>query len=161
MGQTILGAGSILFRGGPVLFAGRRTERHRAKYRAMKKNTTKAKTRILLIGENPDAVLSTALQHDGYEALECDSPQSARDLVDAFRPHLLVVHLRHPADVATLQECHLLADGIPIVVATSVPGHETVMRALEGGATSFLFLPLEPAKIKKLVDDLLGSHETH
>lgn len=161
MGQTILGAGSMAFRGRPVLSAARRRQRYGAEYRAMKKKTTKARTRILLIGENPDAVLSTALQHDGYEALECDSPRSARDLLDAFQPHLLVVHVRRPADVATLQECHLLADGIPIVVATSVPGYETVMRALEGGATSFLFLPLEAAKIKKVVDDLLSSHETH
>jgi DNA-binding NtrC family response regulator len=161
MGQNILGAGSMLFRGRPVLSAARKRERHRAEYRAMKKKTAKARTRILLIGENPDAVLFTALQHEGYEAIECDSPQNARDVVDGFRPHLLFVHLRRPADVATLQECHLLADGIPIVVATSVPGYETVMRALEGGATSFLFLPLEPAKIKKVVDDLLVSHETH
>ncbi len=153
MGQNILGAELTLFRDGRVFFT--------AEYRAMKKKTTKARTKILLVGENPDAVLSTVLQHEGYDALECDSPRSARDVVDEFRPHLLVVHLRRPADVATLQECHLMADGIPIVVATSVPGYETVMRSLEGGATSFLFLPLEPAKIKKIVDDLPSSYGTH
>jgi hypothetical protein len=43
------------------------------------------------------------------------------------------------------------------MVATSVPGHETVMRALEEGATSFLSLPVEGAKIKKVVDDLMAS----
>jgi response regulator RpfG family c-di-GMP phosphodiesterase len=51
-----------------------------------------------------------------------------------------------------------MAERVPIVVTTSVPGHETVMRALEEGATSFLSLPLERAKVKKVVDDLLADY---
>jgi DNA-binding NtrC family response regulator len=125
-----------------------------------KKKTTEVRTKILLIGENPDLLLFTALQKEGYEAIVSESPQKAWPLVYAFRPHLIIVHLRHPSrnDIATLQECRVVAEGIPIVVATSVPGHETVMRALEEGATSFLSLPVEGAKIKKVLDDLVASH---
>jgi len=32
------------------------------------------------------------------------------------------------------------------------------MRALEEGATSFLSLPVDGAKIKKILDDLMTSH---
>jgi hypothetical protein len=32
------------------------------------------------------------------------------------------------------------------------------MRALEEGATSFLSLPVDGAKIKKVLDDLVASH---
>jgi DNA-binding NtrC family response regulator len=125
-----------------------------------KKKTAEVRIKILLIGENPDLQLFTALQEEGYEAIASESPEKAWPLVYAFRPHLIIVHLRHPSrnDIATLQECRAVAEGIPIVVATSVPGHETVMRALEEGATSFLSLPLEGAKIKKVVDDLVASH---
>ena len=114
----------------------------------------------MLIGENPDIQLFTSLQKEGYEAITCESPQKAWPLVYAFRPHLIIVHLRHPSrnDIATLQECRAMAEGTPVVVATSVPGHETVMRALEEGATSFLSLPVDGAKIKKIVDDLVASH---
>jgi DNA-binding NtrC family response regulator len=128
----------------------------------MKKKERGVRTRILFIGENPDIPLFTALQSQGYKAMACDSPQRACALVYSFRPHLIVVHLRHPSrnDITTLQECRLVAKGIPIVVTTSNSGHETVMRALEEGATSFLSLPVEGAKIKKVVDDLLGSHES-
>jgi DNA-binding NtrC family response regulator len=113
----------------------------------------------LLIGENPDILLFTALQKEGYEAIACESPQKAAVLVHAFQPRLIIVHLRHPSrnDIVTLQECRAMAEGIPIMVATSVPGHETVMRALEEGATSFLSLPVEGVKIKKVVDDLVAS----
>jgi DNA-binding NtrC family response regulator len=127
----------------------------------MKKKAKGVRTKILFIGENPDIPLFTALQHEGYEAIACESPEKAWALVHAFRPHLIIVHLRHPSrnDIATLQECRLVAERIPIVVTTSVPGHETVMRALEEGATSFLSLPVEGAKIRKVVDDLLAGHE--
>lgn len=155
MEQTTLGAGLTLLHGFPVPFAGGKSRRGNSAQ--MKKKATEVRVKILFIGENPDLPLLSALQHVGYEAVVCESPQKARVVVSAFRPHLVIVHLRRPADVATLQECHLLADGIPIVVTTSVPGYETVMRALEEGATSFLFLPLEAAKIKKVVDDLLAS----
>jgi len=114
----------------------------------------------MFIGENPDNQFYTALQQEGYEAIASESPQKAWPLIYGFRPHLIIVHLRHPSrsDIATLQECKAMAAGVPIVVATSVPGHETVMRALEEGATSFLVLPVEGAKIKKVVDDLVASH---
>ncbi len=125
-----------------------------------KEKGKEARTKILLIGENPDLQLFTILQNEGYEAIASESPQKAWPLVYAFQPHLIIVHLRHPSrnDIATLQECRAVARGIPIVVATSVPGHETVMRALEEGATSFLSLPLEGAKIRKIVDDLMTNH---
>jgi DNA-binding NtrC family response regulator len=125
-----------------------------------KKKTMEVRTRILLIGENPDLQLFAALQREGYETIASESPEKAWPLVYAFRPHLIIVHLRHPSrsDIATLQECRAVAERIPIVVATSVPGHETVMRALEEGATSFLSLPVEGAKIKKVLDDLVASH---
>jgi DNA-binding NtrC family response regulator len=125
----------------------------------MKKKGSEVRTKILVIGENPDIPLFTALQKEGYEAIACESPQKASLLVHAFQPRLIIVHLRHPSrnDIVTLQECRAIADGIPIMVATSVPGHETIMQVLEEAATSFLFLPVEGAKIKKVVDDLVAS----
>ena len=125
----------------------------------MKEKGKEVRTKILLIGENPDTQLFIALQKEGYEAIASESPQKAWPLVCTFQPHLIIVHLRHPSrtDIATLQECRAVAQGIPIVVATSVPGHETVTRALEEGATSFLSLPVEGAKIKKALDNLLAS----
>jgi DNA-binding NtrC family response regulator len=126
----------------------------------MKRKGQEGRTKILLIGEDPDIPLFTALQKEGYEAIASESPDKAWPLIYAFRPHLIIVHLRHPSrnDIATLQECRVLAEGIPIVVATSVPGHETIMRALEEGATSFVSLPVDGAKIKKILDDLMTSH---
>ena len=127
----------------------------------MKKKAKEDRTKILVIGEHADVALLTALQSEGYDTVACESPQKARASIYAFRPRLIMVHLSHSSqtDIATLQQCRLMAKGIPIVVTTSIPGHETVMRALEEGATSFLSLPLEKTKIKKVVDDLLAEYQ--
>ena len=119
------------------------------------------KPKILLIAENADSELLATLQRAGYETVACESPQRAWASIHASRPRLIMVQLSHSTrtDIATLQECRLMAEGIPIVVATSVPHHETVMRALEEGATSFLSLPLASQKIREVVDDLLAGHE--
>jgi len=115
--------------------------------------------RILLIGENPDIALFTALQQEGYEVVCCESPQKAWGLAWPLRPHFIIVHLRQSSrrDSAVLQECRALAEGVPVIVATSVPGHESVMKALEEGATVFLFLPIKPQAVRKVLDGLVPS----
>ena len=90
----------------------------------MKEKEKEVRIKILLIGEDPDIQLFTALQKEGYEAIVSESLEKAWPLVDVFHPHLIIVHLRYPSmnDIATLQECRVVAQGIPVVVATSVPG---------------------------------------
>lgn len=112
--------------------------------------------KILLIGENPDFGLFSALQEEGYEVVTCESPQKAWGLAPPFLPNFIIVHFRHLSgrDIAMLQECRALAEGAPIIVATSVPGNEAVMKALEEGATAFLFLPVKQQVVRKVLDEL-------
>ena len=112
--------------------------------------------KVILIDDKKDAPLFIALQQEGYEVIACESVQKAWSLVFPFRPHLIVVHLHYPSrrDIAILQECRALAEGVPIMVATSVPGHEAAMQALEEGATSFLSLPAKPETIRRVLDEL-------
>lgn len=122
----------------------------------LKEKAMEVRKTILLIGENPDIALFTALQQEGYEVVCCESPQKAWGLVYPLRPHFIIVHLDHPStkDVAILQECRALAEGVPVIAATSGPGYETVMKALEEGAMAFLFLPIKADAIRKVLDDL-------
>lgn len=112
--------------------------------------------KILLIDPKPDTPLFTALQEEGYEVIACESPQLAWGLVFPFRPHCIIVHLHRPSsrDMAALQECHALAEGVPIIVAASVPGNEAVLKVLEERTTSFLPLPVRPGTIKKILDGI-------
>ncbi len=115
--------------------------------------------KIVLIDDQKDPSLFAGLQQDGYDVIACESAQKAWALVYPSRPHVIIVHLHRPSgrDVLTLQECRALADGVPIMVATSVPGRESIMLALEEGATSFLSLPAKPETIKKVLDEVRPS----
>lgn len=112
--------------------------------------------KILLIDDKLDTPLYITLRDEGYEVIACESPQKAWGLVYPLRPHFIIVHLHHPStrDVAILQECRALAEGVPVIAAASGPGSETVMKALEEGAMAFLFLPIKADAIRKVLDDL-------
>ncbi len=112
--------------------------------------------RIVLIDDQGDPALFSGLQQDGYEVIACDSAQKAWGLVFPFRPQLIVLHLHQLSrrDTLSLQECRALADGVPIVIAASVPGHESIRLAMEEGATSFLSLPAKPEAIRRVLDEL-------
>ncbi|HXG51984.1 MAG TPA: hypothetical protein VNN77_11335 [candidate division Zixibacteria bacterium] len=118
----------------------------------------RARIRVLLIGENVDLCLFAALREQGYETAVSGSSDDTELLVSSFRPHLIIVHVRHQnrIDMATLRKCRAAARGAPVLAAVSVPGHETTLRALEEGATSFLSLPIEGAKVKRIVGGLVA-----
>ena len=115
-----------------------------------------ARKKILVIAENPDIPFFTGLQQEGYEVVASESPQKAWGLAWPFRPHFIILHLLRPSgrDIALLQECRALAEGAPIIIATSIRGNEAVMKALEEGATAFLSLPVEPATVRRVLDNL-------
>jgi len=125
----------------------------------MRREAMEVREKILLIDDKSEIALLTAIQEEGYEVIACEYPQKAWGLVFPYRPDFIIVHLRHPStrDIAILQECRALADGVPIIVATSVPGHEAVMKALEEGATAFLSLPVKSQTIRKVLDELKPS----
>ena len=127
----------------------------------MPAHTTEVVKKILLIGENPDVVFFTGLQQQGYEVAASESPMKAWCLIRVFRPHFIIVHFRQPArrDIAVLQECRAMAEGVPIIITASTPGSEAVMKALEEGATAFLSLPVEPAVVKKFLHRLHTAHK--
>jgi len=104
--------------------------------------------KILVIGDKEHTRLFSSLQEEGYEVIACESAQKAWGLVFPFRPYVIIVHLHQPS------RRDVLAEGVPIIVATSVPGHEAAMQALEEGATSFLSLPAKPETIRRVLDEL-------
>jgi DNA-binding NtrC family response regulator len=131
----------------------------RGEQRMLKEKGGEVRKKIVLIDENPDVGLFNALQQEGYEVVTCESPQKAWGLVHLFRPHFVIVHFHRPSirDVAQLQECRALAAGAPVIIATSVPGYETIMKALEEGATAFLFLPIKPEAVRNMLEGLESS----
>jgi len=99
--------------------------------------------KILLIDKNRQSGLSAALAEEGYDVIHCDSVQRAWSFVYPHRPHLIVIHLNHLNSEALgdLQECHALAEGVPIILTTSAQVTETLRKTLQHRAAAILDPP--------------------
>src|SRR5262245_4606540 len=126
-----------------------------------KKLTEKAPTdqikKILLIDRNKGSALSAALAQQGYDVTQCDDVKKAWCLVYPQRPHLIVIHLDNldGAGLADFQECRALAEGVPIILATSAQVDETIMKALQTGDAGIIDLPMFSENIREYIGDLV------
>lgn len=111
---------------------------------------------ILLIDDNKDGALSATLAQEVYDVIYCDSVQKAWSLVYPQRPHLIIIHLEDldGAGLADLEECRALAQGVPIILATSAQINDTLMKVLQHRAAAILDLPSMPKTIREALHDL-------
>jgi DNA-binding NtrC family response regulator len=81
-----------------------------------------AAARILVVDDEPSIRLlcRVNLELDGYEVVEADSLESARESLAAggVAAVLLDVHLRGERSDALVGECHALRPRIPVIVVT-------------------------------------------
>jgi DNA-binding response OmpR family regulator len=125
-----------------------------------KKLTEKVPTdqikKILLIDRNKSSALSDVLAQEGYDVIQCDAVQKAWCLLYPQRPHLIVIHLDNldGAGLAEFQECRALAEGAPIILATSARVNETLMKVLQHRTAAILDLPLMSATIRETLHNL-------
>ena len=89
--------------------------------------------KILLIGKKQQIGLSAALRGEGYDVIHCDSVQQAWGFFYRHRPNLIVIQLDHfdSDDLRDLQECHTLAERVPIILTTCAQVDETLRKALQ------------------------------
>jgi DNA-binding NtrC family response regulator len=99
--------------------------------------------KILLIDGNKESALSAALSREGYHVIHCDSVQKAWSFIYPYPPHLIIVHIDdlHRTGLVDLEECWVLAEGVPIILATSARVNQTVMEAVQHRAAAILVLP--------------------
>jgi len=107
------------------------------------------KKRVLLIGERPDMELFARLGEEGYEVAALESPCRARGIYPLYQPHVIIVYLRYPKDVAILEECLSLAGRVPVVAAISLIAKQTLVKAVKEKAAAFVVLPAKPQTIRE------------
>jgi DNA-binding NtrC family response regulator len=107
------------------------------------------KKRVLLIGEQPDIELFTILGEEGYEVAALESPHRARDVFPLYKPHVIILFLRYPKEVALLEECLAMAGTVPVVAAISLIAKPTLVKAVKEKATAFVVLPAKRQTIRE------------
>ena len=107
------------------------------------------KKRVLLIGEQPDIELFAMLGGDGYEVAALESPRRARDVFPSYKPHVIILFLRYPKEVAILEQCVTLAGSVPVVAVISLIAKPTLVKAVKEKAAAFIVLPAKLQTIRE------------
>jgi DNA-binding NtrC family response regulator len=107
------------------------------------------KKRVLLIGEQPDIELFAMLENEGYEVASLESPHRARGVFPLYKPHVVIVHLRYPKEVAILEECLAMAGRVPVIAAISLIAKQTLVKAVKEKAAAVVVLPVKPQTIRE------------
>lgn len=115
--------------------------------------------RILLIGKQLDIQLFATLGQEGYEVAALEFPYRAWGVHLLYRPHFIIVHLRYPKDLAMLEECVAMGNGVPVVAAFSILTKKALINAVKEKAASFIILPAKPQTIREVLGSLEPSKD--
>lgn len=128
----------------------------------MRAEQTANKKKILLINGKSEPSLVADLEQEGYEVTVCESPQKAWGFVYPIRPDAIILHLQHLSskDIFSLQECHALADGAPVIIATAASRIEAFTEKLGRVVPRFLSIPLKPNAVREVLHGLESESRT-
>jgi DNA-binding response OmpR family regulator len=106
-----------------------------------------ATTKVLLIDDDPSLnnLLKIGLAAFGYECIAAENGKAAQQVLQTFRPDLMLVDLFMPVmdGLAFIQWLRETAgDSTPVLVFTSLNDVSVAEEALKSGANSFIGKPL-------------------
>ena len=106
--------------------------------------------RILVVDDDPQALrfVRDALTEAGYEALVAADHHDLPDLIDADRPHLVLLDLMLPDTdgIKLMQRVPQLADQ-PVIFISAYGRDETIAEALRTGAADYIVKPFSPTEL--------------
>ena len=106
--------------------------------------------RILVVDDDPQMLRSVrgALADAGYDALVTGDHHDLAALIDAERPHLVLLDLMLPDTdgVELMQHVPQLADR-PVIFISAYGRDETIARALSSGAADYIVKPFSPTEL--------------
>ncbi|ALL63335.1 Chemotaxis protein methyltransferase CheR [Paraburkholderia caribensis MBA4] len=120
---------------------------------------------ILNVDDNDGAryAKTRVLVHAGFEVIEAATGQGALDQVRAHNPALVLLDVKLP-DISGIEVCSILKRDpqtrSTLILQTSAAAVQSFdkVRALDGGADSYLTEPIEPAELAANVRALLRLH---
>lgn len=123
-------------------------------------------TRVLLIEDDPDVatLVAVSLESAGIDFISIDDGAAGLDEAVTTRPDLIILDWMLPS-LDGLEVCRALRTddglvGVPIVMLTAKAMARDVERAVEAGATDYIFKPFSPRELTTRVHALLAKTET-
>ena len=106
--------------------------------------------RILVVDDDPHALryARDALTDAGYAPIVTGDPDAVKDLIEANRPHLVLMDLMLPGpDGIELMQGILQMRDIPVIFLSAYGQDDFVARAFESGAADYVVKPFSPTEL--------------
>ncbi len=122
---------------------------------------------ILVVEDNPITrkLVQVTLSAEGYTVLEAPDGGTARDLLHAGTPDLVLLDLVLPdtSGFQLLREIRALPDGadIPVLAFTGFLPRDEEARGAASGFTEFLVKPVEPSRLVRTIRAYVGTLPAH
>ena len=118
---------------------------------------------VLIVDDDPTQrrLMRGVCEKAGYPVLQADSGESALDLVRSQQGQdvgLIMLDLRMPGlgGMETLKRVKSFREDMPVIVLTAQGGIDTVVEAMQSGATDFFVKPASPERIVVSINNALS-----
>lgn len=118
---------------------------------------------ILIVDDDPTQrrLMRAVCEKAGYPVLQADSGESALALLQSQQGQdvgLMMLDLRMPGlgGMETLKRAKSFQDDLPVIVLTAQGGIDTVVEAMQSGATDFFVKPASPERVIVSINNALN-----
>lgn len=124
-------------------------------------NTPLGTRRILIADDTASSrdLLRSILEANGHEVEEAQDGQQVLEIIEGFRPHLVILDLHMPrldgySTAAALRKIPVF-QRMPIVALTAAITQTAPDRIAEAGFSAYLVKPIRPSSLRECVANLL------
>ena len=124
--------------------------------------TATGRARILAVDDEPQIlrIVRNTLSEAGYTPIVTGSPDEVERLVEAEKPHLVLMDLRLPgADGIELMKRILKTTDVPVIFLSGHDGDQDVVRAFEAGADDYIVKPFSPTELVARIEAVMRRRE--
>ena len=107
-------------------------------------------TRILVVDDDPQTLryVRDALTEAGYSPQVTGDPEEVPRLIEAHRPHLILLDLILPGTdgIELMERVPAMAD-VPVIFISGYGRDQIIAKALEAGAADYVVKPFSPTEL--------------
>ena len=113
--------------------------------------------------KNIRQLLTTCLQHEGYDVISVDNGQAA---LEAFQKNIfdlafLDIKMPQMSGTEVLRQIRSLGIDIPIIVITAFPTVKNAVECTQMGAIAYMQKPFTTNRVKQLLQEIVSTSEQY